>query len=110
MIKLIWISDKKDNRFGYRLLKKFSEVKRYNTVSGEKAEEIIKRESTDFLYLNLLRPANTDVMNRQSLRNINRLRVSIFEFHSFKSRILNFFFPPEIIRYLVQYILHRNKS
>lgn len=105
MIKLILISDKEDSGFVYRLLKNFSEVKKLNTLSGEEAEEFIKRESTDFLYLNLLRPANTDVMNRLCLRNINRLRVSLFEFHSFKFRILNFFFPPEIIRYLLQNII-----
>ncbi len=77
---------------------KVSITKDYNEMNGKEAEEIIDRESTDFLYLNIKRPANTDVMRTLCLCNITRLRVSVLKFKPIRSRILKFLFPPEIIK------------
>jgi hypothetical protein len=98
MKKLIWISEKENIGITYWFLKKISNVEKHDIVKGEEAEEIIDKESTDFLYLNIKRSANTDVMNRLCLRNINRLRVSIFKFDEMKFSVLKFFLPPQIIK------------
>ena len=110
MIKLICISDKENKGMTNRVLKKISDTEEYDDVSGEAAEEIIKRESADFLYLDIKRPANIDDMNRLCLRNIIRLRVSVFRLKPIKSQILKFFFPPDLIITLAQNILLKNKS
>jgi hypothetical protein len=97
MLKIIWISDKEKKQLLHLLLKKLCNETFYK-VNGGEAEKIIESEAADFLYLNLLKPANTDVMHRLCLRNINRLRVSVFEVKPIKSRIMKFLFPPDIIR------------
>jgi hypothetical protein len=110
MIKLIWISDTEIKGIAFRFLKKISCTKNYNEISGDEAEEIINHESTDFLYLNIKRPANKDDMNRQCLRNIIRLRVSVFTVKPVKSRILKFLFPPDIIKTIAQNIFISSNS
>ena len=110
MIKLIWISDTESKGIVFWFLKKISYLKDYYDVNGEKAEEIIYDESTDFLYLNIKRPANTDYMNRLGLRNINRLLVSVFKLKPVKSRFIKFLFPPKIIKTIAQNILIKNKG
>ncbi|MDO8550146.1 MAG: hypothetical protein Q7S39_08365 [Ignavibacteria bacterium] len=110
MIKLIWISDTEIKGIAFWFLRKVSDSKDYNDIKGEEAEEIIEDESTDFLYLNIKRPANTDIMNRLCLRNITRLRVSVFKLKPVKSRILKFLFPPEIIKTIAQNIFISSES
>lgn len=105
MLKIIWISNKEKEQLSHLLLKKICYETAYK-VNGLEAEKIIEKESADFLYLNLLRPANTDVMDRLCLRNINRLRVSVFELKPIKSRILKFLFPPDIIRTIAYNIFY----
>jgi hypothetical protein len=110
MIKLIWISDSENKGILFKSLKRFCTLKDYNNISGKEAEKIIEDESTDFLYLNIERPANTDVMNRLCLRNIIRLRVSVFKSKPVKSRILKFLFPEEIIKAIGFNIISRYQS
>jgi hypothetical protein len=101
MIKLICISEteKKTGIFLW-FLKKISKPEIHPEVKGEEVEKIIDREYTDFLYVNIKRPANTDVMDMLCFRNINRLRVSIFMLDPFKFRIIKFFFPSEMVKSL----------
>lgn len=109
MLKLIWINEKKNKGITYRILKRICRSKDYD-VNGAEAEEIIKKESTDFLYVNLLRPANTDDMDRLCLRNITRLRVSVFKLKPIRSRLLKFFFPTDMIKTIVSNILYSPPS
>jgi hypothetical protein len=104
MIKLICISDTENKGIAFWFLRKVSDTIDDKDIKGEEAEELIEHESTDFLYLNLKRPANTDVMNRLCLRNITRLRVSVFKLKPAISRILKFLFPPEIIKTIAKNI------
>ncbi len=109
MIKLVWISDVQIKGFTFWLFKKFSKNENYE-AAGKDVKEIVERESTDFLLLKLKRSANTDVMNRLCFSNINRLRISVFKFPTFKSRILRFFFPLDVIKTLAQNLFQNNKS
>jgi hypothetical protein len=110
MIKLMWISDTENKGIAFWYLRKVSHTKDYYDINGEEAEEIIDRESTDFLYLNIKRPANIDDMNRLCFRNINRLRVSVFKLRPIRSRILKFLLPPEVIKTIAYNIFSSYES
>jgi hypothetical protein len=104
MIKLVWISDKDIRGIAFWFLKKVSKTNVLNDVKGVEAEELIKSESADFLFFNIKKPANSDIMERLCIRNYTSLRVSIFTIKPSKSRILRFFFPPELIKTIIQNI------
>lgn len=110
MIKLIWISDTENKGIVFWYLRKVSDTKDYIDIHGGEVEELIDQESTDFLYLNIKRPANKDYMNRLCFRNINRLRVSVFKLRPVRSRILKFLFPPEIIKTIAYNIFSSYQS
>ena len=109
MIKLIWISDTDKRGIGYLILKKIFYAKDFYRLKGPETEEIIKREQADFLFMNLQRPANTDMMEMFCLRYINRLRVSVLTIKPFNSGIVKFFFPPEVIRTIFQNVFSSYK-
>jgi hypothetical protein len=110
MIKLIWIGDDDFKGIVFKFLFKICDSKIYDSIGGTEAENLITVESVDFLYLAIKGPANTDTMQRLSLRNINGLRVSVFKFTSFKSKILNFLFPAEIIKIIAYRFLGGSQS
>lgn len=106
MIKLIWISDCDIKGFEFWLLKRISITRDYYRIRGEQALELVNEDDCDFLIMDLQRPANTDMMDRQCLRYINRLRVSVFTLKPVRSRILQFFFPPDVIKTIASNIIN----
>lgn len=101
MLKLIWVSEKEINGRTFNLLKKASDSRLLNDVSGIEAKGIILNESPDFLFVNIKKSAGADIMNMPGLRNFERLQISIFSFKPFESRILNFLLPAEILQILI---------
>jgi hypothetical protein len=110
MIRLIWISDTEIKGIFYWFLKRISYTKEYYRIKGEVAEEIMGDEYIDFMYLDIQRRANTDMMDMLCLRYINRLRVSVFKLKPLKSRILKFLFPPDLIKTIAQNIINYKPS
>ncbi len=110
MIKILWVSDDNFKGITFKFLRRICDSTILENINGIDLEKLITEESRDFLYLDIKEPANTDAMQRLSLRNIYGLRVSVFTFISFKSKILNFFFPAEIIKIIAYRILAGSQS
>ena len=101
MLKLIWVSEKEIKGRTFKFLKKTSEPRLLNNVSGTEAKGIILNEKPDFLFVNSKKSANADIMNMLGLCNFERLQISIFTFKPFKSRVINFLLPAEILQILI---------
>jgi len=101
MLKVIWISDNDIRGNTFRFLKIFSDFTNFDNISGRKTEELISEESPAFLFVNIKRIAGIDILTSPGLQNIKCLQVSLFTLKPFKSRILNFIFPSEILQILI---------
>ncbi len=110
MIKLLWISDDNFKGIFFRFLRSICDCTIPENINGIDLEKLITDEHKDFLYLDIKEPANIDEMQRLTLCNNNGLRVSVFTFISFKSKILNFLFPPEIIKIIIHKVLVGSQS
>ena len=101
MLKLIWISEKEIKGASFKLFKRTSDSKHFDGLLGTEARNIILSESPDFLFVNLKEPVNTDIMERLCISNHKCLRVSVFTFKPFKSKVLNFLLPAEVLQILI---------
>jgi hypothetical protein len=101
MLKLIWIGEKEIKGRTFKFLKRTSDSKLLNDVSGTEARDIILNEKPDFLFVNIKKSANADIMNMPGLCNFERLQISIFTFKPFKSRVINFLLPAEVLQILI---------
>jgi hypothetical protein len=100
MLKLIWIGEKEIKGRTFKFLKRTSDSRLLN-VSGTEARGIILNEKPDFLFVNSKKSANADIMSMPGLCNFERLQISIFTFKPFKSRVINFLLPAEILQILI---------
>ncbi len=101
MLKVIWISDNDVRGNTFRFLKIFSKLEHFDNISGKKTEELITEQSPGFLFVNIKRTAKVDILVPPGIHNIKCLQVSLFTLKPFKSRILNFIFPSEILQMLI---------
>ncbi len=101
MLKVIWISDNDIRGNAFRFLKIFSNLEHFDNISGKNTEELITKEAPGFLFVNIKRTANIDILTSPGIHNIKCLQVSLFILKPFKSRLLNFIFPSEILQMLI---------
>jgi hypothetical protein len=93
MLKFLYISDSKENKFAFNIFNKIAESDFSDNISGEIIERLLIEKKPHFLYLDIRRPVNKDIMNRLCINELDSLRVSVFRIKPFKSRVLNFIFP-----------------
>ena len=102
MNKFIVVSNKKKSSFSEKLFKKFLDYDVFDILTGKQAEEVIKRETSAFLLLNIKQPANLDMMDRLSLGTVKGLRVTIFKIKPFTAKVLNFLLPFDLFELFSQ--------
>jgi hypothetical protein len=110
MKKYLRVSDKEKETLFEKILKIFLDYETIDNIAAKQAEDIINRENPEFLMIDLKEPANLDMMNRLSLGSINGLRVAIFKIESFRSSLLEFFFPAELIEYFISRYISTNPN
>jgi hypothetical protein len=97
MIKFLYISDSNKESLTLRFFNKVCEPVFSGNLPGSEVEKILKEEKLHFLYLDIKEPANIDYMRWLSLNNFMSLRVSVFTIKPFRSRLMNYLFPPVTI-------------
>lgn len=85
----------------FKILNRIAKADYSANIYRNEIEKVINDKKPHFLYLDIKRPANNDIMTWLSLSNFESLRVSVFKIKPFKSRILNSIFPVKTIEKII---------